>query len=147
MAKKYKFKIGNWVSFRKHYTVHSSDDKRYSQEIGRHKPIIGQICGAVIRHLGKIETEEYDYHNLGAYLVPNKSLILYQIRDGMINVPYEVKEEDIKKVDQLDLFNIGIFDLPWKNAHISEPFKKAAAKQAESMPRNSKGQFTKERRI
>lgn len=143
MAKKYKFKIGDWVSFKKRYEIHSSGGERYAYEIGMHKPIIGQVCGAVIRYIGKIKTEEWDYHNQAAFLVPEKSMILYQVKDGMINKPFEVKEEDIEKLDELDLFEHDVVELPWKNVFISKSFREDSAKHAASMKRNNKGQFLK----
>lgn len=141
MAKKYKFKIGDWVSFKRRYEINSSSGERYAYEIGMHKPIIGQICGAVIRYIGKIKTEDWDYHNQAAVLVPEKSIILYQVRDGMINKPFEVKEEDIKEIDALGLFEAGIDEIPWKSVFISKSFREGAAEQAASMKRNDKGQF------
>jgi len=143
MAKKYKFKIGDWVKFKKRYEIHSSSGERYAYEIGMHKHIIGRVCGAVIRYLGKIKTDEYDYHNQAAYLVPEKSIILYQIRDGMINVPFEVKEEDIEEAPLLDRYAAEIEELPWKNVFISKSFREDSAKHAASMPRNAGGQFLK----
>ena len=137
MAKKYKFKIGDWVSFKKRYEINSSGGERYAYEIGMHKPIIGQVCGAVIRYIGKIKTEEWDYHNQSAFLVPEKSMILYQIKDGMINKPFEVKEEDITHIGFTDI-NL---ELPWKKVFISKSFRKGATLHAETMERNEKGQF------
>jgi len=113
MAKKYKYSIGDWVTFKKFYKVHSHSGERYAHEIGLTKPILGQVCGAVIRYLGKIKTNEYDYHNEYAFLVPEKSIILYQIKTGMINVAHEVKEEDIEP--ELNYKDFG-YKLPWKKS-------------------------------
>ena len=141
MGKKYKYLIGDWVTFKRHYKVSSSDNQRYAYEIGMSKPILGQICGAVVRYIGKIKTEEYDYHNQYAVLVPEKSLILYQIKTGMINIAYEVKEEDIKPATALDLFEAGIEKLPWKETCLSKSMRNLMSEYAADRTRNEKGHF------
>jgi len=144
MGKSYKFKIGDWVKFKKYYKVATSEGERYAYEIGLSKPIIGKICGAVIRHLGKIEIDQYDYHAHHPYLVPNASMILYQIRTGMINVPYEVKEEDIEAASGLDKYAADIEELPWKYVYVSQMFRNEASEYAKDMPRDENGKFLKE---
>lgn len=141
MAKKYKHLIGDWVTFKRFYKVHSDGGERYAHEVGLSKPILGQVCGAVIRHLGKIKTTEYDYHNEYAYLVYEKSLILYQIKNGMINVAYEVKEEDIEPATALDLFEADIEKLPWKKSWATKRNKEGMREAANDQPRNTQGQF------
>jgi hypothetical protein len=138
MGKKYKYSIGDWVKFKKHYKVSSSDDKRYAYEIGMSKPILGQISGAVIRYIGKIETEEFDYHKEFGKLVPEKSIILYQIKTGMINVPYEVKEKDIEPEPNYKDFG---YKLPWIEKNLSKSFRDAAANLAAERQRDAEGHF------
>ena len=141
MGKKYKYLIGDWVKFKKHYKVSSSDNQRYAYEIGMTKPILGQVSGAIIRYVGKIKTESWDYHNDSAYLVPEKSIILYQIKTGMINIAYETKEEDIEPATALDLFSADIEKLPWKETCLSTPMKKLMSNYAADRVRNEKGHF------
>jgi hypothetical protein len=137
MAKKYKFLIGDWVKFKKFYKVQSNGGERYAYEIGLTKPILGQVCGAVIRHLGKIKTNEYDYHNEYAFLVPEKSIILYQIKTGMINVAHEVKEEDITHVGftEIDL------NLPWKKSWATKRDREGMSEATNDRLRDSQGRF------
>lgn len=141
MAKKYKYKIGAWVAFKKYIQVTTYDGTREEHEIGLARVKIGRICGAIIRHLGKIHTEEYDYHNDNPTLVIRKAVILYQVRDGMINKPFEVREEDLKKLDELDLHTAGIKEIPWKRRYFSTWERDALAAKANSTPRDSKGRF------
>jgi hypothetical protein len=137
MAKKYKFLIGDWVKFKKFYKVQSNGGERYAYEIGLTKPILGQVCGAVIRHLGKIKTNEYDYHNEYAFLVPEKSIILYQIKTGMINIAHEVKEEDITHVGftEIDL------NLPWKKSWATKRDREGMSEATNDRLRDSQGRF------
>lgn len=141
MAKKYKHLIGDWITFKKYYKVHSSSGERYAHEIGLTKPILGQVCGAIIRHLGKIKTHEYDYHNESAFLVTEKSMILYQIKTGMINIPYEVKEEDIEPATALDLFEADIEKLPWRKSWATKRDREGMAEAANDRLRDSQGKF------
>ena len=137
MAKKYKYLIGDWVTFKKFYKVQSNGGERYAYEIGLTKPILGQVCGAVVRHLGKIKTNEYDYHNEYAFLVPEKSIILYQVKTGMINVAHEVKEEDITHVGftEIDL------NLPWKKSWATKRDREGMCEAANDRKRDSQGRF------
>jgi hypothetical protein len=137
MTKKYKYSIGDWVTFKKFYKVHSDSGERYAHEIGLIKPILGQVCGAVIRYLGKIKTNEYDYHNEYAFLVPEKSITLYQIKTGMINVAHEVKEEDIEAVGFTDVD----LKLPWKKSWASKRYKEEMSEAANDRLRNAQGHF------
>ena len=141
MGKKYKYLIGDWVKFKKHYKVSSCDNERYAYEIGMKKPILGQICGAIIRYVGKIVTEQWDYHNEHGKLIAEKSLILYQIKTGMINIAYEAKEEDIEPVNALDLFEADIEKLPWKEPCLDKSMRKLMSEYAADRTRNDKGHF------
>jgi len=141
MGKSYKYKIGDWVEFKTYLKVTSCDSKRQAHQIELAKSKIGQICGAIIRHLGDIKTDQYDYHNDQAYLIIRKAIILYQVRDGMINVPYEVREEDLKKMDALDLHSAGIKNIPWRKVYLSKWHKEFMSNQAKSQQRDNKGRF------
>lgn len=141
MPKKYKYKIGDWVEFKKHIKVNSGGGERYAYEVGTFRSIRGQICGAVIRYIGEIKVEEWDYHNNNAMLVKREAVILYQVKQGMTNVPYEVKEKDIKKLDALDLHSVKITKLPWRYVPNGKFHKELARENALSQPRDSKGRF------
>lgn len=138
MPKKYKHKIGDWVEFKKYIKIVSQSGERYAYEVGRDKPIVGQICGAITRFIGDIKTHEWDYHSNSAYLVIRKSVTLYQVKDGMVNIPYEVKEEDI--ILEPNYSDFG-YKLPWKNNHFSKMHKKLAREYAARQQRDSKGRF------
>lgn len=137
MGKKYKYLIGDWVTFKKHYKVSSGNNERYAYEIGMSKPILGQICGAIVRYIGKIKTESWDYHNEYGKLIPEKSIILYQIKTGMINIAYEAKEEDIEPATA----NADIEKLPWKETCLSKSMKNLMSEYAADRERNEKGHF------
>lgn len=132
MGKKYKYQIGDWVEFKTYLKVTSSDGKRKAHEIGLAKSKKGQICGAIVRHLGDIKDSEYG--DGPSYLVIRKAVILYQIRDGMINIPYEVREEDIQKI-------LPQKKLPWRKVYISDWEREQMRESAKSQPRDSKGRF------
>lgn len=134
MAKKYKYTIGNWVEFKKHYKVSSSDGKRFAYEIGMHKPITGQIAGAINRYIGKLKTHYWDHHNEHPYLVIDKSITFYLIKTGMINVAYEVKEEDIVSIYKCS-------KLPWKENNWNKSTRLLMADYAADRVRNTKGEF------
>jgi len=138
MGKKYKFSIGEWVQFKKYYKVSSCNGERYAYEIGLRKPIIGQISGAVIRYIGKIKNEDWDYHKEHGILVSKKPIILYQIKTGMINVPHEVKEEDI---DSYFPFTDIPPKLPWKKGYYDKSLRNLMADYAADRVRNEKGHF------
>jgi len=135
MGKKYKFSIGEWVQFKKYYKVSSCNGERYAYEIGLRKPIIGQISGAVIRYIGKIKNEDWDYHKEHGILVSKKPIILYQIKTGMINVAYEVKEADISLHVDIPL------RLPWKKGYYDKSLRNLMADYAADRVRNEKGHF------
>lgn len=144
MGKSYKYKIGDWVEFKTYIKVSSCDGRREAHEIGLARPKFGQVCGAIVRHLGRIKSHEWDYHNDQAFLVIRKAIILYQVRDGMINIPFEVKEEDLKKIDDLDIHGAFLSShkvLPWKKTYLSKWHKEFMSNQAKSQPRDAKGKF------
>jgi hypothetical protein len=141
MGKKYKYSIGDWVTFKRHYKVSSSDNQRYAYEIGMSKPILGQICGAIVRYVGKIVTEQWDYHNEYGKLITEKSIILYQIKTGMINIAYEAKEEDIEPATVYDKYEAGIEKLPWKETCLSKSMRNLMSEYAADRIRNEKGHF------
>lgn len=140
MSKKYKYKIGDWVEFKKYIKVNSMDDERFLCDSEMSKPITGQVCGAVIRFIGTIHTESWDYHKESAYLIKKKAIVLYQIKQGMTNVPYEVKEEDIEKIDSLVAY-YGKLKLPWRYIAWSIHDKKRMSDDVVDAPRDSKGRF------
>ena len=139
MPKKYKYKIGDWVEFKKHIKVNSGSGERYVYEIGTHRSIRGQICGAVTRYIGEIKVEEWDYHINSATLIKRKAVILYQVKQGMTNVPYEVREEDIQLIESLGFSILG--KLPWRYVPYEKFHKQLARENALSQPRDSKGRF------
>lgn len=141
MGKSYKHEIGDWVDFKTYLKVTSCDGKRQAHKIELVRSKIGQICGAIVRHLGDIKSDEEDYHNFNSFLIIRKAVVLYQVRDGMLNVPYEVREEDIRKIDALDLHSAGIKKLPWKKVQLTEWARKALSQQAKSQQRDAKGRF------
>lgn len=142
MGKKYKYKIGDWVEFKTYLKVRSSDGKRCAHEVGLAKSRKGQICGAIVRHLGDIKNYHWDDHSPidQNYLVIRKAVILYQVRDGMINIPYEVREEDLQQVFAPDVKHPKM-RLPWRKVRISSWTKQQLSSKANAQQRDSKGRF------
>lgn len=132
MGKKYKFKIGDWVEFKTYLKVISSDGKRKAHEIGLAKSRKGQICGAIVRHLGDIQDDGFGKES--SYLVIRKAVILYQVRDGMINVPYEVREKDLQQI-------LPQKNIPWRKVRLSSWTKQQLSSKANAQSRDSKGRF------
>lgn len=143
MGKKYTYKIGDWVSFDKCIMVHSQEGERYAHEVGFSKRKLGQICGAIVRYLGEIRHKEWDYKKDHGFLVIRKSVIMYQVRNGMINVPFEVLEKDLMGVQFMHPPFTKKPNMPWKHVHYSESLRKHMAQIAKDQPRDSKGRFTR----
>lgn len=133
MGKPYKFEIGDWVEFTTYLKVVSQDGHRKAHEIGLAKPKFGQICGAIVRHLGDIQDSEFKYGQ--NYLIIRKAVILYQVRDGMTNVPFEVREEDLKKTDP------KLKRIPWRKVNLTVWARERLSVAAKAQPRDSKGKF------
>jgi hypothetical protein len=139
MGKKYKYQIGDWVGFKTYIKVASSDGHRKAYEVGLAKEKFGQICGAIVRHLGDIKSYE-DFSGRDNYLVIRKAVILYQVRDGMINIPFEIREEDIRCIEEAHYVHKKI---PWKKVYISDWEREQMRESAKTQPRDSKGRFVR----
>lgn len=137
MGKKYKYQIGDWVAFDTHLKVVSVDGHRKAHEINFANEKIGQICGAKVRHLGDIEDEGSVPYGT-SYLIIRKAVILYQIRTGMLNIPFEVRENDIRCIEQARFVHKK---LPWKKVQLSNWAREQLSKAAKAQPRDSKGKF------
>lgn len=132
MGKQYKYKIGDWVEFDTYLKVSSCDGHRKAHEVGLANIKKGQICGAIVRHLGDIEDDGFKNN----YLVIRKAVILYQVRTGMLNVPYEVRESDIVKI-------LPQGKLPWKKVELTTWARERLSKAAKAQQRDSKGRFVR----
>jgi hypothetical protein len=137
MGKKYKYQIGDWVEFKTYVKVVSQDGCRTANVIGLAKPKTGLICGAIIRHLGDIHDSGFKYGQ--NYLVIKKTITLYQVRIGMINVPFEIREEDIRLIEKAHLLKV----IPWRKTQLSPWAKERLSKAAKSQLRDSKGRFVR----
>ena len=76
-----------------------------------------------------------------SFLIIRKAVVLYQVKTGMLNIPFEVREDDLTKLDALDLHARNIKRLPWKKVQLTNWAREQLSKAAQSQPRDSKGKF------
>lgn len=98
------FKIGDWVWITA--KLHLEYDKNDNRQIIRTPIVIrGQICGAKRKMLGKYKGEKIEYdschheNEIGynpPYLNVTGSIIVWLVRTGYLNKPYEVLYQDIR---------------------------------------------------
>ena len=142
--KKPKFRIGQWVEFSAvasacYEPVGTPYNQTYRRTIERHetflKPKLGQIVGAAYKKEGMLKARSYE-ENGSLYV--EKTVLVWLIRDGYINKPYEVFEEDISFFG----FSGGLV-LPWKRAspYWTKKTRAVFSKDSKDWPRDKKGRF------
>lgn len=157
--KELKFEIGDWVEFdhvaklfiEKKLVGHNRLLKRFIERVDIERKV-GQIVGAIYRFEGEVTPERItasweDYYP--GYLEVDGSKLVWQVRTGFLNKPYEVFEEDIKLLIIREFAEIA--KLPWKDCGWNEYTKKIAsdqmkewyAKNPNEFSRDSKGRFCK----
>jgi hypothetical protein len=102
---KYKpaFKIGDWVKVNTisviEYDVTSNSKVSKNKVLKRCRTnnIVGQICGAVYRYEGEIETGWYESPTIWT---AKKSHLLWQVRTCLTAKPVEALEKDIELTDE-----------------------------------------------
>jgi hypothetical protein len=144
MKIKPKFQIGDWVRVKAYVEFNYDHEKRVADKTNLEKPIIGQIVGARRKFLGQYKSGGYDDP---AYLAVSGSIIVWLVRDGYLNKPYEVLEEDVSYYRLLDIRIIHKSTpiLPWRKTNMtwSESDKADLRKIMKDVPRDSKGRWVK----
>lgn len=134
--KKYKFKIGDCVEVYASMVPVYRDGKRLISRVPIYEPKKGIICGMKRRVEGKIVGSNHyglldDYDP--PYLNPEKVILLYQVKQGMLNVPMEVLEEDIKF--------IPAFQIPMLFSEWNKRERERLSEYSKHFPRDEKGRF------
>ena len=142
------FDIGQWVrvkatvSFPVDYTTNRKDVKRHERP-----PFLARIVGARYRCIGNrvggsssSGFDGYDY--TPGYLNVEKKIIVWLVSLGFTNSPIEALEEDIEKVDDVNL------KFEWQQRKYypwSQAAREEQSKLAKSTPREN-GKFAKAKR-
>jgi hypothetical protein len=147
MKVKPKFQIGDWVSVRAYVKFDYPNDIRTPLSHKLEKPIIGQIVGARMKFLGKFVSGGYDDQS---YLAVSGSIIVWLVRDGYLNKPYEVLEEDVElhhdtHEECFRFTHAKDPKLPWRKTNMTwtESDKADLRKLMKDVPRDSKGRWLK----
>ena len=137
--KKIKFDIGDWVEAKAvvsfgYSFVYGEENKRrmFLDEVKRK----GRIVGMVYRCLG-IGQPHFGFDCPSTIKIQSKVLV-YQIRDGMINIPFECLEEDLTKILPEDFPFCKSYQIPW-----TDEDRRQMAEYVKDQPRDSKGRWTK----
>ena len=151
--KKYKYNIGDLVRvLKKSYIVYYEYGHRSvytSPELI--KPIIGIICGMKRKFIGTYieqSSRTYSYYNEDcieqSYLKVEGSVLFYEVKQGMLNKPILVLEENIRKIETWELaLHFKNYKLPFllSGWQWSEREKEVMSEYSKSFPRDSKGRF------
>jgi hypothetical protein len=144
MKIKPKFQIGDWVKCKAYVEFDYNPEQRVVNKTNLEKPIIGQIVGAKRKFMGQYKPGGYDDQ---AYLAVNGSLVVWLVRDGYLNKPYEVLEEDVELylTEDIRLIHKSTPILPWRKTNMtwSESDKAYLRKLMKDVPRDSKGRWLK----
>jgi hypothetical protein len=137
MKTKPKFQIGDWVKCKAYVTFGYDHEQRAVDKT--HKPIIGQIVGAKRKFMGQYKPGGYDDQ---AYLSVSSSVIVWLVRDGYLNKPYEVLEEDI---ELQEVVQNTFKKIPWRKTNMAwdDSDKAELRKLMKDIPRDSKGRWLK----
>ena len=140
MKVKPKFQIGDWVSIKAYVKFDYPNDIRTPLSHKLEKPIIGQIVGARMKFLGKFVSGGYDDQS---YLAVSGSVIVWLVRDGYLNKPYEVLEEDV--FPDYAMHSEWDRKLPWRKTNMTwtDSDKADLRKLMKDVPRDSKGRWIK----
>lgn len=148
MAKKYKFKIGEWVVVSNiSVMVHEDDARKLSTTPKVH--VVGQICGAVTRFTGIVERPSYsNYYDDGTpydyeppYLDVKGSVMLWEVREGLLNTPILALEENITSLGELDITLPGKKDVMSAKERVQ--LSDIMRSEMEGWPRDEKGRWRK----
>ena len=146
--KKYKYNIGDLVKvIKKSYVDYDECGERdvyTSEELG--KPIIGKISGMKRHFLGSYKEASSPHYAQKysddiieqPYLEVKSSVLFYEVKQGMLNKPILVLEENIKLLERWMVGNtLPLFYSPYKWT------EKEKKNMREYFLRDSKGRFCK----
>ncbi len=146
MARKPKFKIGDWVLVEKKLVLVDGQKGREYVPFSLNR--IGQVCGMTMKYEGRTEyiSEE------GCYFIFGKGHKVYLVRLGMLNKPYFVREGDMVAWDPLPKGLPGMvqhapnaWDRPLKYYGHDKPQtpREAMREEMKEWPRDEKGRWIK----
>jgi hypothetical protein len=157
MSKKYKFEIGEVVlagcRAEMQFTIdeiqRSYTDEKELKIIRLASPIIGKICGMRRRFYGVVHPESPctpSYYGGGddyipAYLEVKGSVLLYEIKEGMLNRPIEVLEKHITKIKDFSPGFLLNYQFPLLYTGITEKVKEYLRNESKNWPRDKKGRW------
>jgi hypothetical protein len=159
MKTKPRFQIGEWVRASSYVKFnYDKSSKRVVDKTRLEQPIIGQIVGARRKFLGSFFGGGV-YHS-GEYgvdtdwdepcLQVSGSMIVWLVRDGYLNKPYEVLEEDVEPWYDthercIRFKNAKDPKLPWRKTNMTwtDSDKADLRKIMKDVPRDSKGRWIK----
>jgi hypothetical protein len=140
------FTIGDWVvsEFESVVEYERFEGGKAKRTVAKRKrDVYGQICGVVRKGVGDYfpasRGHEGDYDP--ACLVVMEYVLLYEVRQGLVNKPILVNPSDVKRavgmLDCIPMFKISK-PCPW-----DERAKGFARNELKSWPRDSKGRLLK----
>lgn len=144
MAKKYKYKIGDWVEVRNVVRfVYFEDKKRKmirDSSDNDFKSFIGQIVGYKYCYTGNVIFEEDGYK----YFSQDKAIGVWLVRRGLINKSMFVRENDLSLcLSQDHVLPIKfVTSIPWDDSA-----KEVMRQEALNMKRDKKGRFLKNEKL
>jgi len=141
--KKIEFDIGEWVEakaivhfnygYQNDYKIRSPNKREmFRQELGARKKK-GRVAGMSYRNIG---IRKRDYYNEQAIFTTTKRILVYLIKEGMINKPFECLPKDLKKIPPEEFPFCKSYQMKW-----TEEDREAASEYANSQMRDSKGRF------
>ena len=148
---RYKYNIGDLVRVtKKSYMGYDKDGNRRVYTFGELKePLIGKICGMKRKFLGKYKRQDEvsyygEYIHESAYLEVKGSVLFYEVKQGMLNKPILVLEENIERLLSAELILKFRYQFPLiysRKVVCSEEERKIMSEYSKSFPRDSKDKF------
>lgn len=148
MKIKPKFQIGDWVRVKAYVEFNYNENgQRYVTSNKLEQPIIGQIVGARRKFMGQYKSGGWDDQS---HLSVSGSIIVWLVRDGYLNKPYEVLEDSVEPwydthTHCIRFKNARDPKLPWRKTNMTwtDSDKADLRKIMKDVPRDSKGRWVK----
>lgn len=135
MARKYKYKIGDWVEVRNFVRfMYVGNKRKMVRESDDFEPFIGQIVGYKYCSIGTCYNEDEGARSFST----EKSIGVWLVRRGLMNRSRYVRENDLSLCPEQDhiLPKKFIPSAPWTDAA-----KEVMRQEALHMKRDKKGKF------
>lgn len=140
MAKKYKYKIGDWVEVRNVVRfVYIKQKRKMVRESNDFEPFIGQIVGYKYCFTGQTFNDDGF-----KYFSQDKAIGIWLVRRGLINKSRYVRENDLSLCPSQNhiLPKKFISSIPWNDSA-----KEVMRQEVLHMKRDKKGRFLKEQKL